>query len=86
MGKECRIWGEVVAEIGGLFITDPLGLRFGALIIFAGVVEPAVATRVEVRITLGAGISPADTAAGRVLDPAATFPAMKQHKAVNSDA
>jgi hypothetical protein len=42
--------------IRGFFIADPLGLGFGALVMFAGVVELAITAAMQVEAAMGAGV------------------------------
>jgi hypothetical protein len=52
----------MVAMILGFFIAIPLSLGFGALVMFAGVVELAITAAMEVGVALGAGVRAKHTA------------------------
>ena len=79
-GHQDKVRLEVIAEVGGFFTADPVGLGLGALVVFSGVIEPAVATGVEVRVALGAGVTICDAAARGVLNLVAAFPAQQSHQ------
>jgi len=54
-----------VAVVGSLLVTNPFGLRLGALVVFGRIVEVAVAARVQVSIASRAGVAGADPRRGR---------------------
>lgn len=70
---------EVAAVVGGLFIANPFGLGFRALIVSAGVVEPAIAAGMQVRVALGANVASSDTTSGRIFNLLAAPPAVEEH-------
>jgi hypothetical protein len=53
-GEDARgtLGGKIIAVVGGFLVAHPLDLRLGALIVFCGVVEAAIAAGMEVEITL----------------------------------
>ena len=80
MGEQDGVRLEIVAVVGLLFVTDPFGLGFGAVVVSSRVVESAVEAAVKVRVALGAGVSAHD-AFGRV-NLFAAFEAGEPHRPV----
>ena len=78
-GQQGWIGAKVIAVVRGLFITDPFGLGFRALVVFARIVELAVEAGVQVGFTLGAGVARAHAASGGILDFLAALPAIEIH-------
>ena len=78
-GEQNRVGLEVIAVVCGSLIADPLGLGFRALVMFAGVVELAIAATMQVGVALGAGVGAKHAAPGGVLNFLAAFPAVEKH-------
>ena len=78
VGHQGRVWAKVAAVVGGLFIADPSGLGFRALVMFAGVVELAIAAGMQVGAAPGAGVARADAASGGILNLLAAIPAIEE--------
>jgi hypothetical protein len=70
---------EVAAVIGGFFMADPFSPGFRALIMFAGVVELAIAADMQVGAALGADVERAHTASGWIRYLLAALPAVEKH-------
>jgi hypothetical protein len=78
-GEEGGVRSEVVTVVGGLFIADPFGLCLSALIMFAGVVELAIAAGMQVGVALGADVERAHSASGWIRNLLAAFPTVEKH-------
>lgn len=79
-GAQDGAGGEVIAVVASFFVADPFGLVFGALVMFAGVVELAIATGMEVGVALGARVAVTDATAAGVLNLRTAFPAVELHR------
>lgn len=74
-----RVGRKVVAIIRRFLIANPLGLGFGALVVFTRVVKLAVSAGMEVEVALRANVARADSAPRGILDYPSAFPADKLH-------
>ncbi len=77
-GHEDRIRLEIIAVVGGFFVTNPFCLNFSALVVLSGIVEPAVAAAVHVGVAARTRI--AGSNAFRCLNNFAALEAGKAHK------
>jgi hypothetical protein len=75
----------VVTVVGGLFVSDPFGLRLRTLVILGGIIEVAVAAGVEVGVATLASVARADPRPRRTAGDVPAFPARELHTAVTSD-
>jgi len=79
VGQQGRVWAKVAAVVGGLFIANPFGLGFRALVMFDGVVELAIAAGMQVGAAPGAGVARANAASGGILNLLAALPTVEEH-------
>lgn len=67
---------EVIAVVCGFLIAHPLGLGFGALVMFGGVVESAITAGMKVGPAAGALIAGADPLTRLDFEGLAALPAV----------
>jgi hypothetical protein len=67
---------EVIAVVRGFLIPHPFCLRFAALVMFGGIVKPAIAARMQIGTALRTLFAAADPFARFDADNGAAFPAV----------
>jgi len=78
-GQQRWIGAKVIAVVAGFLVANPIGLCFRALVMFAGVVELAIAAGMQVRAAPGARVAPVDAASSGILNLLAALPAVEEH-------
>ena len=67
---------EIIAVVGFLFVTDPLGLSLAALIVGRSVIQAAVEAHMKIIVAARAGVILQDPCRSSQLDFCTTFPAV----------